>query len=136
MALRYALLAAVALLMACEGPEGPAGPTGPSGTSGASGASGSQGPQGPAGPGTRLVYDGVTFAGGGTLQPLPTAAGSINDPPVVTCYVTEDNLYWFILAQDGTNGGWSCGIEADGAGIAVLILGIPAGWAYRIVVIY
>ena len=127
MARRFALLAAVALLMACEGTEGPTGPTG---------LSGSQGPQGPAGPGTQLVYDGVTFAGGGTLQPLPIAVGSINNPPVITCYVTEDNLYWFILAQDGTNGGWSCGIEASGAGIDVVILGVPAGWAYRIVVIY
>ncbi len=130
MARRFALLATVAILMACEGPAGPTGPTG------LPGFDGSQGPQGPAGPGTRLVLDGVTFAGGGTIHPLPLVAGSITNPPGVTCYVTEDNSYWAILAQDGANGGWSCGIEAEGAGIAVLILGVPAGWAYRIVVIY
>jgi hypothetical protein len=86
MARRFALLATVALLMACEGPAGPVS-------------------QGPAGPGTRLVLDGVTFAGGGTLHPLPIVAGSITNPPVITCYVTQDNAYWFILAADGSNAG-------------------------------
>ncbi len=126
---RLVLLAVVALL-ACEGPMGPEGLPGDRGPQGA------QGPQGPAGPGTRLVYNGVTFAGGGTIQPLPAAAGTIASPPLVACYVTQDNVYWFVLAQDGVSGGWSCGIQASGAGIGVVILGVPAGWAYRIVVIY
>jgi hypothetical protein len=71
-------------LLACEGPAGPAGPQG---APGANGATGPQGPSGQAGPGTRLWLQGRTNTGGMAEILLPASAGTMSNPPLITCYL-------------------------------------------------
>lgn len=112
--------AVVALLAACEGAAGP------------------MGPPGEPGPGTRLTYDGMLDASGTAVARLPAEAGTLADPPAVTCYVSDSNTGPYIAIATDTYAGTTCGLARDAArnALAVAITGAPAGWYYRIVVIY
>lgn len=93
---RILLLPLLLLLVACEGPTGPAGPTG--GT-GAPGATGAQGPAGPPGI-TRLVFERDIPTPGTLVRfdiPLPAAAGTIQAPPVVACYILNTEGVLFVM---------------------------------------
>lgn len=87
--MRYRLMTPLLTLtlLACEGPAGPAGPAGPQGAPGANGATGPQGPAGQAGPGTRLWLQGRTSTFGIADILLPASAGTINNPPLIACYL-------------------------------------------------
>lgn len=64
-------------------------------------AAGPQRSPGEAGPGTRLVFSGSLDSQGTVVVDLPAAAGTITDPPVIACYVSEDGgNEWYILAID------------------------------------
>ena len=117
-----ALLLSIALA-ACEGSEGPTGPTGPTG------------PAGEAGPGTRRVFSGTINdpSAPDTVavvqqQALPPEAGTLTDPPTLTCWLSADGVFWF---QD------LCPFVAseDQTSLIVLLLGLN-GWLYSIVVVY
>lgn len=112
------LLAFVPFLWGCEGPMGPEGP---------------QGPAGEDGPGTRVVYTGQLDENGeATAGPLPDEL-SLDDPPTLTCYVSDvpQGPYW--VASDEDN----CGIELDGQGdLWIFMASGPAEWYYRFVVVY
>ncbi|NIP58059.1 MAG: hypothetical protein GWM92_07370 [Gemmatimonadetes bacterium] len=111
--------------MACEGPEGPVGPQGP------------EGPEGPAGPGTRLTFQGQLDSFGDATVNLPQEAGTLDDPPSVSCFVSDvaEGLYISIASVDGADP--ACGFNDTASGnLAAIIVGAPADWFYRIVVIY
>lgn len=116
---------AVALVfgaVACEGPVGPEGP---------------RGPEGPAGPGTRMTFTGQLDDIGDATVNLPAEAGTLDEPPSVTCYIADvpDGTY-LAIASDGSSAP-SCGFGETGSGtLAAIIVGGPANWYYRIVVVY
>lgn len=129
----YLPLFFVLLLMACEGPIGPDGPTGPQGLPGSDGLPGEQGE---AGPGTRLVLDGqLDWEGAGTVA-LPLAAGTLADPPAVTCYTAPEanSTAWLIIATSNLTG--ACGLAWTGSSLAVAIVDSVPYWYFIIVVIY
>jgi hypothetical protein len=121
------VLAFALALTACEGPMGPAGP---------------------AGPGTRVVLDATTDSSGEALVELPNGSGTLASPPAVSCYLSETGDLWFVVALDSdtdtdveagtdTNVFTGCllGITTSGS-LGVGIFGAPAGWFFRVVVIY
>jgi hypothetical protein len=98
-----------------------------------------EGPVGPPGPGTRVVLDGTTDEFGDGLISLPSAAGSLASPPVISCYVSETGSLWFVVAVDSTQEGLitACllGQNEDGT-LFVAVFGAPASWLFRAVVVY
>lgn len=133
-------------LLACEGPAGPAGPAGPQGQQGVPGATGATGPQGPAGPtgpGTRVWIPGTTTINGDASFLLPTAAGTINNPPVITCYrAAADNGFpapQWISISGFTNLG-RCGLAGlnnnPNGPLRAWMDGLPANWPVGVVVVY
>ena len=113
-------------LAACSGSEGSTGPSGPTGPTG---------PAGEAGPGTRIVLSGtinVAEAPDTVLlqigQALPPEAGTLADPPSVTCWLSGNGLAWFqelciiIPSEDQTQ-------------LIAVIFGLN-GELYRIIVVY
>lgn len=140
-ALLTVYLMCASLITACAGADGPVGPAGPQGTPGAQGPTGNTGPtgaQGPAGPGTRLTYNGNTDSNGFFQVNLPSAAGSMNNLPAVTCY--------FALALPSGNpdpNGWHlsmnptlCGVGSVSNQLVAFIYLGPVRWPAKIVVIY
>lgn len=130
------------IFAACEGPVGPAGPTGPAGPAGptgpagATGEQGPQGPAGPAGPGTRLTHVGTLDAQGFGGVQLPAAAGTIDDPPLVNCYIADEDWYWYVINTDVAND-IVCGLFEDQGNMYAFLQSLPlAGWRYSIVVVY
>ena len=124
------LLLSVALA-ACEGSEGPTGPAG------------SAGPTGESGPGTRLVLSGtinVAEAPDTVLviqdQALPPEAGTVANPPAVTCWLSSDGLLWFQNLLNISDP-FHCALVAseDQTSLIVLFFGVN-GWQYRVVVVY
>jgi hypothetical protein len=124
------LAAAVGLavaLSACEGPTGPIGPPGP---------------------GTRLVLNGTTDTNGEAVVDLPSEAGTIADPPAVTCYLSGTGDAWLIIgfdtdtdtdAETATDNNFltACILDqATGGNLIVAIVGAPVNWQFRVVVIY
>lgn len=111
-------------MSACEGPMGPEGPQGLPGT------------QGPPGPGTRIVLEGqLDERGTGSLS-LPPQAGTLGDPPAITCFVagSTSSLAWLAVSGSSTTGSW--GISWNGTNLVVGITGSMPFWYYRVVVIY
>ena len=110
-------------LAACAGAEGPTGPSGPTG------------PAGEAGPGTRIVLSGtinfpevadsvlLTFG-----EPLPPEAGSLNDLPVMTYWISLDGVVWFNDVCDF--------VESEDRTFLIVLVTGANGWQYRIVVVY
>ena len=123
---RYAyLVMALALTIAgCEGPMGPEGPAGP------------EGEPGEAGPGTHEVFTGQLNSVGDGQVTLPTEAGTASEPPVVSCYVS-DNMAgpWIVIATD-TYSGAGCGLGYSGGRWHALLYGLPAYWYYKVAVVY
>jgi hypothetical protein len=110
---KLALLALLSLVLpACEGAAGPTGP------------------EGPGGPGTRIVFAGTLDAEGFAGHTLPAEAGDANDPPSVTCLISDDGIVW---AQIGC----LLGVDFDGS-LVLVLAGAPedAGLRYRMVVVY
>ena len=114
----------VLALAACSGDIGPMGPAGP------------QGVQGIPGPGTRTVLAGQLNSSGDGFVTLPSAAGSLGDPPAVTCYIAEtaNSTVWLLIATSNLAG--ACGLVWDGATWAVGIVQSEPFWFFRIVVVY
>src|SRR5688572_33509301 len=85
--LKYALIAFV--VIACKGADGATGPAGPQGAQGPAGPQGPQGLPGTQGPPgtTRLVFSGSIGAGGVASADLPSAAGTMANPPSFQCYL-------------------------------------------------
>jgi hypothetical protein len=116
-----------AMLAACEGPMGPAGIPGP---------------------GTRLVLNATANNAGTAVVNLPPEAGTLDDPPVVACYISSNGQFWSIIAFDsdsdtdvetGTDfaGFFGCFLD-QGPGNTILVVAepIPPGWLLRVVVVY
>lgn len=129
---RFCVRLAVAVLLsigvaACEGPMGPAGAPGP---------------------GTRLVLNGTTDQFGEAQIDLPAEAGTIESPPAVTCYLSQTGLEWLIISFDTDSdtdtdtttdffGVTACLLsQSTGGSLSVVILGVPASWMFRVVVVY
>jgi hypothetical protein len=89
-------------LVACEGPTGPAG------------SPGATGPQGPPGPGTRVVLNAVVASDGSASAALPAAAGSLADPPSLTCYLNQPGTTVFLLVGTDLDGP-VCALVQQGA---------------------
>jgi hypothetical protein len=95
------------------------------------------GEQGPAGPGTRIVLSGALEIGPGIEVQLPPEAGTMDDPPVIACYVgpySDTDAYReypcdFKDAQDGTH------IVVGLPGVDIQPPGYPDR-NYRIVAVY
>ena len=114
-------------LAACEGPMGPAGASGP---------------------GTRLVLDGTANGSGIAAVDLPAEAGTLDDPPVIACYISSNGSSWVIIAFDidtdtdvetGTDfaGFLGCFLDPGPANnISVVAEGVPPGWLLRVVIVY
>ena len=126
-------------LMLCAlltaGCQGDAGPTGPQGPQGAIGPQGPQGPQGPAGT-AMIMMTGTLDATGAAFVHLPALAGTISNPPLVTCYIAQfaNSQVWLVMATDDLLG--SCGMVAHDNHVYVgFVLG-PAFWALRVIAVY
>ncbi len=132
------------LLAACQGVEGPMGPpgpagpggTGPGGPAGPQGATGPAGPVGPGGGANRLVLTGVMDANGRGSRSLPSEAGTMTQPPLLTCYVRD-------VAQDtwfATGTGFVtefCSLRKSTAGpLEAVIDGGTPGTMYAFVVVW
>ena len=129
-----ALLLGLLLTAACKGPIGPTGPAGPQGGIGPTGL---QGVIGPPGPGTRITFSGQLDGLGEVVVTLPAAAGTISDPPALTCYLSDLAAGTYLLISSDTFSGVACGFGTGGTGtLAVAIIGAPAFWFYAIVVVY
>jgi hypothetical protein len=114
-------------LAACEGPMGPAGAPGP---------------------GTRIVLNGTTDVNGEAVVDLPAEAGTIESPPAVTCYMSGTGQAWVIVGFDtdsdtdvesGTDNNFltACLLDEGTSGnLIVVLLGVPTGWFFRVVVVY
>ncbi len=83
-----------------------------------------------------VMVIGTLDANGDALLHLPGVAGTIDNPPLVTCYVADDpnSLVWLVMATDDIFG--SCGMVDDGLHVDVgFVLG-PAFWALRVIAVY
>ena len=74
------------LASACEGPTGPEGPPGKPGEPGVV---------------SRLVFEGELDAVGSVSITLPPEAGTITNPPIVTCYVAYGTVGWVVVGAGG-----------------------------------
>ncbi len=126
MRLRLCVALGLSLLtsMACKGDVGPMGPAGPAG------------PQGPAGPGTRVVFTGVTSSSGGGSALLPPAAGTLANPPGLSCYIGQQGGTALLLVGVETGAGVVCGLVQSTSGLNAVLNGAPAAWRYMFVVVY
>lgn len=113
----FTLLVPLALV-ACDGPIGPAGPPGPPGDA------------------SRFSYIGVLDASGYGELLLPVEAGTIDDPPLLNCYVAEDTWYWYVINTDLENEIYCLLEEEEGRLYAVLEAAHLAGWWFAFVVVY
>lgn len=121
-------------LVACEGPQGPEGPTGPQGPQGEQGPVGPEGPAGEPGAQRYTVSGTIDSEGtGGGVMPV----GSIDDPPSISCYISDTQSGPYLEVATDTSSGVSCGIGENSSGeLSVLITGAPSGWYYWIVALY
>ena len=108
-------------LAGCEGPAGPVGPAGPAGQPG---------------PGTRITLNAVVSASGVASADLPAEAGSLQDPPALTCYLGEPGSTVFLVVGLDTYSEISCGLGQDAMGLYAGMVGAPPGWTARFVVVY
>lgn len=105
-------------MAACEGPIGP------------------MGPQGPAGEGTTFSYIGILDEFGWGEVLLPPEVGDIDNPPLLNCYVADDDWYWYVINTDLENGIY-CLLEEDQGNLyAVLDAEHLAGWWFAFVIVY
>jgi len=114
-------------LAACEGPMGPAGAPGP---------------------GTRMVFNGTANGSGIATVDLPADVGTLDDPPVVACYISNNGSSWIVIAFDSDTdtdvdtstdiaGYVGCFLDPGPTNnISVVAEGIPPGWLFRVVVVY
>src|SRR5690606_22299475 len=116
--MRTLLVALALVLTACEGPMGP------------------EGPPGEDGPGTRITYAGRLDAFGEALVSLPAQAGTTQNPPVVSCYISDSSAGPYIVIATDTSSGIVCGLGDSAGTLAVAIAGAPSNWYYRISVVY
>ena len=67
-------------------------------------------------------------------QALPPEAGTLANPPLVSCWLSFDGTVWF---QGLPNGPAHCAIVAseDQTSLVVLVIGL-IGWLYRVIVVY
>lgn len=117
---RLLCVAAALLFAACEGPAGPMGPTGPAGEPG---------------PGTRITLSATVGADGVGGVNLPSEAGSIADPPGLTCYLGETpSSPHFVIGLDIE--GPTCALAQGGGNLQAIIIDAPVGWSVRFTVVY
>jgi hypothetical protein len=131
-------LMTVLLLTACAGTEGPTGPTGSQGNAGAQGPTGPVGPQGASGPGTRLTIKGTTDSQGGFAADLPASAGTIDNPPLITCYLAlslpngnPDPNGWYVPSSPTF-----CGFGGSNGKYGVFMYRATVRWPAMFVVVY
>ncbi|CAA9311546.1 MAG: hypothetical protein AVDCRST_MAG68-1255 [uncultured Gemmatimonadetes bacterium] len=117
-------------LAGCKGDVGPMGPAGPQGPAGPTG------PQGPQGVGTRQVFSGTINSSGQGFATLPSAAGTLQSPPALSCYIAEPGSTVFLSVSTDTYSEIFCGFGQNGPSLAAIVVGAPPGWQYRFVVIY
>ncbi|MEX1182604.1 MAG: hypothetical protein WEF86_05175 [Gemmatimonadota bacterium] len=123
MARRKLFLPLLLFIFACEGPAGPMGPPGA---------------EGEAGPGSRIVFSGLVPANGLVEVPLPPAAGTLADPPLLSGYIAPTVNDPFYLVSDSyteETTPWMALHTQNGILHAVMVQA-PVGWLYRIVVVY
>jgi hypothetical protein len=123
-------------MAACEGPVGPTGPPGPPGATGPTGPPGPQGPQGPPGEATVFRFVGVLDETGWGEVLLPEEAGTMDDPPLLICYIADDDWYWYTINTDFANEIYCVIEEENGRLYAVLDAISLAGWRFAFLVIY
>jgi hypothetical protein len=122
---RVMMVALAAFVTACAGDAGPMGPEGPQGP---------QGPQGPAGTSNRLVLSGVVSSSGGVSRALPSTAGTLTNPPSVSCFVSNNpTVVWIDVTSLSSS---SCGYGQSGGTLAAVMSSVPVGWQYIFVVIW
>ena len=114
------VLVALLLALGCKGPMGPEGPEGPPGAN--------------AGGGSHLVFSGDLDASGGAVVELPAEAGTIDDPPGVTCYVKFGSTSWIIVGSSALTG--TCSILERDSHLAVFISQASSFQEYKVVVLF
>lgn len=111
------------LTVACEGPAGPMGPAG------------QEGPEGDPGPGTLVVRSAIVASDGSAAVALPAAAGSLSNPPALTCYLSETSAGPFLII--GTDlAGPVCGLVQNTGNLVAIIVEAPPGWLARFAAVY
>jgi len=112
------------VIAACEGPVGPRGPEGP------------PGPPGAPGDAARFTYVDILDETGWGEVLLPVEAGTMDDPPLLTCYIADDDWYWYVINTDFANEIYCVIEEEAGRLYAVLDAESLAGWWFAFVVVY
>ncbi len=120
---RIARVLALAFLLplaalACDGPVGPPGPPGPPGEV------------------NRFTYMDILDETGWGEVLLPAEAGTIDDPPHLTCYIADDVWYWYVINTDFENEIFCVLEEENGQLYAVLDAIHLAGWWFAFVVVW
>lgn len=123
------------MLAACAGADGPVGPTGPQGVPGAQGPAGATGASGP---GTRFTIKGTTDSQGFFAADLPASAGTIENPPSMTCYLAlslpngnPDPNGWYVPSSPTF-----CGFGGSNGKYGVFMYRATVRWPAMFVVVY
>lgn len=96
------------------------------------------GPQGDPGPGTRLTFAGQTDDDGNATVALPEEAGTLSNPPAVTCYIGPlDYARFEIVGGPNAPTGTACRLfQPEGRPLYVELSNAPSRWFYKIVVVW
>ena len=67
---------------------------------------------------------------------LPEVAGTLSNPPAVSCYIAEtsSDTVWLVIATSNLTG--ACGLIAHGVHVDIGIVGSEPFWAFKLVVVY
>lgn len=123
---RSTLMCLILFSTLCAGCEGAAGATGPTGPTG---------PAGTPGPGTRVVLSATVASNGTATVTLPAAAGTMQNPPALTCYIGPQGATSYLVVGTDLSGP-TCGLVASGGSLAARVIGAVPGWAALFAVVY
>jgi hypothetical protein len=93
------------------------------------------GPEGPAGPGTRLVITATLNDSGIAMANLPTEAGTLQNPPGLTCYLSDTPAGPFLVIGTDLDGP-VCALGQQGGALVAFVSGGAPGWIVQFVVLY
>jgi len=109
---------ALVFALGCEGPTGPEGPPGDDAMV------------------DRLVFEGDLDATGSASVDLPPEAGTIKNPPLVSCYVSYGSSSWAALGSGGPGSLGLCLLVDRTTNLEVLIQQASSFGKYKVIAIY
>ncbi|MBW3570491.1 MAG: hypothetical protein KY467_05250 [Gemmatimonadetes bacterium] len=81
------------------------------------------------------MLNAVVASDGSAAAQLPAAAGSLANPPSLSCYLNEPGQPVFFLIGTDLEGPL-CGLVQQGGATFAVMAGAPPGWNARFVAVY